>query len=228
MKILLPDTLSLDPVLPADWQAVTVDARKPIPHEQDDAEALVLWGSTPDHILSASRNLHRLRFVQTLSAGADVVVDAGFNSDVILAAGSGLHDQTVAEHTMALLLSLVRELPIALHCQERHEWSPALGGVRDLHPPGKITTLLDTRTLILGFGRIGQTLGRILQQFGSSVTGVARSTGERAGFPVIALEAMMAELPEQTSSSVSCRERTKRKASSGHQCSARSRTEHCS
>lgn len=194
VKILLPDTIRLHPRLPEGWQAVRVDASVPIPDEHHDAEVLVLWGPSEDHLTSAVCSLTRLRFVQTLSAGVESVLDAGFNRDVILANGSGLHDLTVAEHTIAVLLSLVRDLPAALQCQGRHEWSEQLGGIRELQPSGKITTLLDTRTLIWGFGRIAQALAPILHSLGSSVTGVARHSGERAGFPVISNQSAMDEL----------------------------------
>ena len=44
MKILLPDTIELDPALPEGWEPVTVDARAEIPAEHHDADVLVLWG----------------------------------------------------------------------------------------------------------------------------------------------------------------------------------------
>ena len=42
MKILLPDTMPLDPTLPEGWEAVVVDARAEIPSAHHDAAALVV------------------------------------------------------------------------------------------------------------------------------------------------------------------------------------------
>lgn len=185
MKILLPDTMPLDPDFPAGWESVVVDAHAPIPAEHRDAEAIVLWGPGREHLESAARDLPDLRLVQSLSAGVEGVLAAGFAPEVMIATGSGLHSPTVAEHALALLLALVRRLPDARAAMERHEWSRELGGLQPLHPTDRLTTLLGARVLIWGFGDIGQRLAPLLAALGAEVRGVARSAGERAGFPVI-------------------------------------------
>lgn len=195
MKILLPDTVALDPALPEGWEAAVVDARAEIPAEHHDADVLVLWGPSRRHLASAASDLPRLRFVQSLSAGVEGILAAGFREDVVIANGAGLHSATVTEHTVALLLTLVRRIPEALEAQERHEWSEELGGLQPLHPEGRITTLIGANVLIWGFGQIGQTLAPILQGLGANVRGAARSAGERAGFEVIAESDVRSVLP---------------------------------
>ncbi|HLQ79499.1 MAG TPA: phosphoglycerate dehydrogenase [Brachybacterium sp.] len=196
MKILLPDTVPLDPVLPEGWEAVTVDARAEIPAEHHDAAVLVVWGSSRRHLASAAESLEALQLVQSLSAGVDGILAAGFAEHVVIATGAGLHSRTVSEHSLALLLSLVRRLPESREAQQRHEWSSELGGLQPLHPEGRLTTLLGARVLIWGFGQIGQTLAPSLQALGAQVRGAARSAGTRAGFEVIAESDVMAALPE--------------------------------
>src|SRR5699024_8544940 len=142
MKILLPDTVPLDPVLPRGWEAVTVDARAEIPAEHHDAAVLVVWGSSRRHLASAAESLEALQLVQSLSAGVDGILAAGFAEHVVIATGAGLHSRTVSEHSLALLLSLVRRLPESREAQQRHEWSSELGGLQPLHPEGRLTTLL--------------------------------------------------------------------------------------
>ena len=68
MKILLPDTVPLDPTLPEGWEAVTVDARAEIPAAHHDAEVLVVWGASRRHLASAAEQLGELKLVQSLSA----------------------------------------------------------------------------------------------------------------------------------------------------------------
>lgn len=46
-------------------------------------------------------------------------------------------------------------------------------------------SLKGAKTTIWGFGSIGSTLAPLLKSLGAEVTGVARSAGERNGFPVV-------------------------------------------
>lgn len=172
-----------------------VDADAEIPPRHWDADVLVVWGSSRRHLASAASNLGGLRLVQALSAGVDSVLNAGFRPGVMVAGGSGLHDRTVSEHTLALVLMLLRRMPAALESQKKHEWSRQLGGVQELHPLHRVTTLLDARVLIWGFGSIARTLAPLLRSLGATVTGVAHQAGERAGFPVLDRHGAMAELP---------------------------------
>lgn len=185
MKILLPDTMDLSPQLPSGWESAVVDAHAEIPPEHHDAEALVVWGSSRRHLESAARDLDQLRLVQSLAAGVEGILAAGFAEDVVIASGTGLHSPTVSEHALALILALVRRLPEALDAQAEHTWSAELGGLQELHPADRVTTLLDAHVLIWGFGDIGQTLAPLLASLGAHVRGVARSAGQRAGFEVI-------------------------------------------
>jgi phosphoglycerate dehydrogenase-like enzyme len=196
MKILLPDTMPLHPSLPEGWEAVVVDARAEIPADHHDARALVVWGSSSRHLASAAEHLGELRLVQSLAAGVEGILAAGFGPEVVVATGAGLHSRTVSEHALALLLSLVRRLPESREAQERHEWSRKLGGLQPLHPEGRLTTLLDARVLVWGFGQIGQTLAPMLLGLGAHVRGAARTAGTRAGIEVIAEQDVLAALPD--------------------------------
>ncbi|RFU21954.1 NAD(P)-dependent oxidoreductase [Geodermatophilus marinus] len=186
MKLLLPDSVPLSPDLPEGVRAVGYDAGAPVPDEHRDAEALVVWGSSEDDLAAVAGRMPRLRWVQTLAAGPDAVLAAGFPEGVVLTSGAGLHNRTVTEHALALVLALVRRLPAAGRAQAAHRWAGELGGLQPLHPEGAVTTLIDARVLVWGFGSIGQTLAPVLRALGARVRGVARSAGERAGFPVAA------------------------------------------
>jgi len=194
MKLLLPDSLPLAPAVPEGVQTVRYDASAPVPDEHLDAEALVVWGSSGADLRAVAGRMPGLRWVQTLAAGPDAVLEAGFPDDVVITSGSGLHDRPVAEHALALVLALLRRLPAAARAQEEHRWATELGGLQPLHPEGAVTTLLGARVLIWGFGSIGQTVAPILEQLGAEVRGVARSAGERSGFPVVAEEDLAQEL----------------------------------
>jgi phosphoglycerate dehydrogenase-like enzyme len=156
---------------------------------------MVVWGSSRGDVAAVARRMPRLRWVQTLAAGSDSVLAAGFPDDVVLTSGSGLHDRTVTEHALTLVLALVRRLPAAARAQAEQRWAGELGGVQPLRPPGAVTSLIGARVLIWGFGNIGQALAPLLRDLGAEVRGAARTAGPRAGFPVIAERDLESELP---------------------------------
>lgn len=194
MKLLLPDSVPLAPDLPEGVVTATYDASAPVPDEHLDAEAMVVWGSSAADLAAVAGRMPKLRWVQTLAAGPDAVLSAGFAEDVVITAGSGLHDLTVTEHALALALSMVRRLPAAARAQAEHRWAAELGGLQPLRPDGAITTMIGARVLVWGFGAIGQTLAPVLAALGAEVRGVARSAGERSGFPVVAEGSLEEEL----------------------------------
>lgn len=195
MKLLLPDSVPFALTVPTEVTVVTYEASRPVPPEHLDAEALVVWGSSSQDIEVVARRMPRLRWVQTLAAGSESLLAAGFPDDVVLTSGSGLHDLTVTEHALTLVLTLLRRMPAAGRAQAEHRWADELGGVQPLHPPDEVTSLIDARVLVWGFGNIGQTLAPLLRQLGAEVRGVARTAGERSGFAVVTEGDLERELP---------------------------------
>lgn len=185
MKILVTQLLDLGPVdLPEGVELVSFDESVPVPTEHRDAEAAVIWGKSPD-LPGFFASLPRLRWIQALAAGPDTLLAANPPAPVLITVGVHFHDATVAEHALALLLTLVRRIPASLAAQRDHRWAGELGGVQPLHPDGPVTTLLGARVAVWGFGAIGQEIAHHLLPFGAHVTGIAHSAGQRAGFPVV-------------------------------------------
>ncbi|MGQ1798916.1 NAD(P)-dependent oxidoreductase [Kocuria oceani] len=195
MKILIPDTTDIDPADLTGHEVVRYDAAVPVPAEHADAEVVVVWGTPPDALQETARRLSRVQLVQALAAGPDSVLAAGFREDAVICTGVGLHTLPVAEHALALMLHLVRQLPAAARSQGERSWDSRLGGLQPLHPEDRVTTLLDARVLIWGFGAIGQHLADLCTALGAQVTGVARSADERGGHPVVTPEQLPEQLP---------------------------------
>lgn len=191
MKILLPTSITLDQSAlgaePED-ELVSYDPAVNIAPEHHDADVLVAWGNTNDQLKDAATHLTQVGLVQALLAGPDQARAVGFRPEAVIASGSGLHSKTVAEHTLALALNFVRFLPTLAEHQAQKNWATELGGPQELHPADQVTTLLGAKVTIWGFGSIGQATARLFAAFGAEVTGIARSAGERAGFPVVATE----------------------------------------
>jgi phosphoglycerate dehydrogenase-like enzyme len=196
MKLLLPDSIDLDVTPPAGVEAVVYPIGQPIPERHVDAEALVVWGNPGGQLRDAAQRLTKLRWVQTLAAGPDAVLAAGFAPGVIVTAGTGLHDLTVAEHTLALTLAAARRLNVLARAQVGHRWAGELGGLQPVRDPDHFRTLRDARIAIWGFGGIAATLAPYLAMLGAHVTGIARSAGERHGFPVVTAADFPTLLPD--------------------------------
>ncbi|HET6531474.1 MAG TPA: NAD(P)-dependent oxidoreductase [Actinoplanes sp.] len=183
MKILLPDSIDLD--LPAEIEGIVYAIDEPVPAQHTDAEALVVWGNPAGQLRDAAERLTRLRWVQTLAAGPDAVLAAGFRPEVVITGGTGLHDVTVAEHALALTLAAARRLHLLVRAQIGHRWAAEWGGIQPVHESGTFRTLRDARVAVWGFGGIAATLAPLLAALGARVTGIARTAGERHGFPVV-------------------------------------------
>ena len=194
MKLLLPDSIGL--AEPAGVQSVVYAIDQPIPAEHADAEALVVWGNPPGQLRDAAERLTGLRWVQTLAAGPDAVLAAGFAPEVVVTGGTGLHDVTVAEHTLALLLAAARRVNLLVRAQIGRRWADEWGGRQPISEPGSFRTLRDARVAIWGFGGIAATLAPHLAALGARVTGIARTAGERHGFPVVTAADLPGLLPD--------------------------------
>ncbi|MBO3130584.1 NAD(P)-dependent oxidoreductase [Dermatophilus congolensis] len=199
MKVLLPvEYTGPAPIFPAGSgvEVVRYSGSGGVPPQHRDAQVLVVWGQGPQVLADAAARMNDLRLVQALAAGPDAVLAAEFGEDVTVCTGVGLHDRPVAEHALALVLALLRQFPQAWVSQERCEWNEDIGGVQTMRRgDGRATTLIGARVTVWGFGSIGQTLAPVLQALGAQVTGVARSAGERAGFPVVTSDQFASVLP---------------------------------
>ncbi len=119
----------------------------------------------------------RLRFVQSVSAGTDQYDKSAFRDrGVRLASAQGVNERAVAEHALALILALSRQLHHARDFQHRSYWRPMIGdrAIREDELGGK--TLV-----VVGFGRIGQRLGRLAKAFDMRVIGLRREASPVPG-----------------------------------------------
>ncbi|KJR87956.1 uncharacterized protein SPSK_07794 [Sporothrix schenckii 1099-18] len=197
MKLLYPTSLELD-VDSLRGFAVELcpyNVAVPFADEHLDADILVTWINTRANLADAAARLTRLKWVQALAAGPNDVLDAGFDtSRVTITVGAGIHDATVAEHTIGLLLDGARRFYEARDCQLQKTWPARLGGP---YPrAGEFRTLRGARVLVWGFGGIAAKLTPLLHAFGAEVRGVARRPGVRAGVEVLCDDQLPRLLPD--------------------------------
>jgi phosphoglycerate dehydrogenase-like enzyme len=195
VKILVPDTIALD-VHPAPGDdVVAYDATARLPDDVLDADVLVAWANSAENLADAARRLGRLRWVQTLAAGPDAVLAAGFAPEVTITSGRSLHDGPVAEHTLALLLAVVRHLDELGAAQREHRWDTRHTVAQAEPATARRYTLDGAHVAIWGFGSIAARLAPLLTALGAHVTGVASSRGERHGYPVVTDDELTELLP---------------------------------
>jgi phosphoglycerate dehydrogenase-like enzyme len=191
VKILVPDTVTLD-LSGSAHRVFVYHVDQPIPDEHLDADVLVVWQNTSGNLADAARRLTQLKLVQTLAAGPDSVLAAGFADNVAITSGRSLHDGPVAEHALALILATVRRLDQLLDAQKSATWDRAYNEAQSSPDTEHLYTLDGANVTVWGFGSIAGRLAPMLAALGANVTGVAGSRGERYGFPVVAA----GELPD--------------------------------
>lgn len=134
------------------------------------AEAALLVGAVTGYtrnIAEAIERSRKLRWVQILSSGIEGVELHGLRDGIVV---SGIGDAiagVVAEHTMALLLAQLRQLPTALRHGDSIGWDDSF--IRSLR------TLEGMRLCMIGCGKIGQAVASRALVFGSTCVGVNRS-----------------------------------------------------
>lgn len=196
MKLLYPTSVPLD-VQSLQGFSVSLhpyDVKAPFPEDLIDAEILVTWSNSADNLKDAASRMKNLRWIQSLAAGPNDVLGAGFDaSKITVTTGVGLHDHPVAEHALGLLLCGARRFYEMRDYQLQSKWPGHLGGS---FPRSDFTTLRGSRVLIWGFGSIAKTLAPILTALGAEVRGVARSAGVRNGVEVFSEDKLPELLPQ--------------------------------
>lgn len=125
--------------------------------------------------LEALRQSPRLEWLNSFFAGVDWIPLADLAArNVRLTNGSGLNANTVAEFTLMAMLAFARGHADIVRAADRQEWiDPRASGRRRRELAG-------SRVLIMGYGEIGQAVGRMLEGFRAQVTPMRRSGGAGA------------------------------------------------
>lgn len=113
-----------------------------------------------------------LRWFHLVWAGVDRYRNSDFSQDTLFTNGSGAYGVTIAEHMMACILVLYRQLRHYDRLQKAHLWEQ----------DWQEDTLEGKTVLILGTGDIGTALARRLRGFDCKVIGIRRTEGSLPDF----------------------------------------------
>ena len=117
-----------------------------------------------------------LVWVQALSAGVDRYMTTKplvENDRIVLTNMRAVHGPAIADHAMAMLLSLTRNLRFYDAAQRSSEWAE-----RDTPTP--CTSLHGKTMLVVGIGGIGEEIARRAHGFGMRIIATRRSDAPRA------------------------------------------------
>jgi phosphoglycerate dehydrogenase-like enzyme len=169
---------ALDGVAGVEVQVVDPDDGLVLPESAADVEFYVppLFPRTPS--LDALAAMPRLKVVQTLTAGIDLLLPR-LPAGAVLCNAHGVHDASTAEWVVAATLAAIRQLPYFMAEQAAGRWSTRFTG-----------TLAGQTVLILGYGAIGAAVERRLAGFDVEIVRVAR-TARDGVHPVADLEGLL-------------------------------------
>lgn len=125
---------------------------------------------TPEHAAIIRAHGKSLRWIQFSTSGIDKAVASGLPSGVTVTNAAGLRAFAVAEHAIALMLGLVRQVRATERARGDGFWS------RDVITPA-MENLSGKHLVIVGLGAIGQEIARKAKAFDMQVTGISRASG---------------------------------------------------
>jgi len=144
----------------------------------------------------------RLAFIQSISAGTDQYSrDALGAAGIRVASAQGVNERAVAEHAIALILAMARQIPQARDNQTAKAWRGMIGDI------AKREDELGGKTLVIaGMGRIGSRLATLAKAFDMRVIATRRdpSKGAGAADKIVGEDGLLGVLPQADFVALTC------------------------
>lgn len=134
------------------------------------ADVVILEGDANEVILSGPN----IKWIHCLHAGLDKTVRPEiFERGIVLTSSSGRSAPSLAEHVLMFMLALTYDLPELFRAQQARHWS---GGREYFMKGGLNKTGMYGKTVgIVGLGKTGQEVARLVKSFDMQVLGWRRS-----------------------------------------------------
>lgn len=137
---------------------------------EDLVDADIIVGNVKPELLSQCNNL---KLMQLNSAGTDgYTVPGVLPEGALLANATGSYGLAIAEHMIGALLCMMKKFDKYRIDQENHVWSDH----------GMVTSILGSKTLVVGLGDIGNEFAVRMNSLGSSVDGIRRTKAEKPAY----------------------------------------------
>jgi phosphoglycerate dehydrogenase-like enzyme len=160
----MPDDM-LERLVSEFTECYLVDARDQAMVEHFLSRATIIYGLPSAAQVSRAANL---RWLQLTSAGVPPdLCTLARQRGITVTNLAGLYGSAIAEHALALMVMLARNLHIALRNQGERKWDRSVAGTM---------SDLQGRTLaIIGLGSIGRGIARLARAYGMRVVGCRRT-----------------------------------------------------
>jgi phosphoglycerate dehydrogenase-like enzyme len=136
-----------------------------------DAEIAIAWSLRPEQIKAAPK----LRWIHSPAAAVhQLMFPELMNSDIILTNAREVHGPVVAEHVIALVFALAKQVPQAVRLQQQHIWGQEImwrGRPRPREVAGATLGLV-------GLGSIGREVAKRAAGLGMRVIAVRENPGK--------------------------------------------------
>jgi D-2-hydroxyacid dehydrogenase (NADP+) len=135
------------------------------------------WGAELHQAFTGAGSLRdvapHLRWIQLTSAGADRLLNSGFvEQGITVTTVSGLHATPIGEYVIGAILMFAKGAPRTMRAQLKREWTR----FAPVEVRGKTVG-------IIGFGHIGEEVGRLAKALGCRVLATRRSATQPASHP---------------------------------------------
>jgi phosphoglycerate dehydrogenase-like enzyme len=130
-----------------------------------EADAVYVWRAGRDQLPASWRRLQRVRWVQSASAGVDLLLFPGLvQSDVLVTNARGVFDDAIAEWVVGMLLAFSTDTVRTLALQREARWDHR-----------ETRRLMGSRLVVVGPGPIGRAVARRASALGVEVAAVGRT-----------------------------------------------------
>jgi phosphoglycerate dehydrogenase-like enzyme len=146
-------------------QVVRLNGYEGIEDHLPDSEIAITWSLRPEQL----RLAHKLRWIHSPAAAVhQLIFPELVNSDVILTNARDVHGPVVAEHVIALIFTLAKQLPEAVRLQQKHFWGQEAMWRGRPHPREIAGATLG----LVGLGSIGREVVKRASALGMRVIAV--------------------------------------------------------
>lgn len=127
---------------------------------------IILGNASPKQVAQSEK----LQWIQLNSAGADPYCKPGvIKPDTILTCATGAYGLTVSEAMTAMSFMLCRKLDLYMRNQVNNYW----------HSEGRVTSIWNSTTLVIGLGDIGTEYAQRMKALGSYVIGIRKNVSQK-------------------------------------------------
>lgn len=140
-------------------------------HQVDLSDCNIVFTLGFKDDLSILKNAPNVKWVQSLSVGVDAMLhEETINSDLIITNTRGCTSIPIAEHTIAMITSFAKDVPMMLQNKRERKWEKT-----------NSKDLTDATVCIVGYGQIGKEIAKRCKPFGMKVIGCRRNPTKVVG-----------------------------------------------